>query len=179
MKKNDYPIRLTMDDYNDESKVEKLWYDIIIPVLIIGISVVVIINNERWPIYVLVAGLVLAAILMIYDFINHTRAQKHSKKIEKFFEEGRTVEGVYVNYCIGQESRKKVYNKNLEEFEVYERVPHKYYSPTPICCRAYVVNNEAIVYELISDVKGYRSSEEYVVAVVEKRKQGGEAKHGK
>lgn len=171
MKKNDYPIRLTMDDYNDESKVEKLWYDVIIPVLVIGISVVVILNNERWPIYVLVAGLVLAAILIVYDFINHTRAQKHSKKIEKFFEEGKAVEGIYVDYCLGQERRKKVYVKSLEEFEVYERVPYKYYSPTPIRCRAYVVDKEAVVYELMSDVTDYRSSEEFVVDVIAKRKE--------
>ena len=113
----------------------------------------------------------LFTIMAVLEILRNRKEGYSPNRLKEFYANRTRVSGIYVESGAGKHHTQKVYEDSGEIYQVYAPVPFKYYSLKPLVCRAFLVGNTALVYEIIKELDQYKSSEEYVM---EMRRKGRE-----
>ena len=109
--------------------------------------------------------------MAVLEILRNRKEGYSPNRLKEFYANRTRVSGIYVESGAGKHHTQKVYEDSGEIYQVYAPVPFKYYSLKPLVCRAFLVGNTALVYEIIKELDQYKSSEEYVM---EMRRKGRE-----
>ncbi len=173
-----YPVQISIRDYEKEcskSWMIDFWLTLIGAIVgFIVFSVLMCHKEGRFPlmklgdmwvssIWFLILFFVPVTSFALLNILREKKKYYNDKTINAIYEHGNIVEGVYAVAGNADPHDHRLYDEAGTMRRLYVPVPFKYQSLKPLACRAYVRGNMALVYEIMGEVKGYRSSEEYIL----------------
>ena len=187
--KNEFPIDVLERDYKRElTSTIRLQFWLTITGSIVGFIVftgaIFNVSGYKFPkmrvgdkwfscVWFIGALFLIFTMMAIINILRMKNKRYNPREIASFYGHGMKVTGIYLILNGGKRTERRFYDKELNRYEIYTPVPHRLYgySTKPFVCKAFVLNNTALIYSIKSELKGYRSSTEYLMELEKKRKR--------